>query len=102
MHRRLKLHEEFCEILGSRYVYFQPPMSVQMHYPAIRYSIAGAYQKHADDTLYAFMMRYEVTVIDANPETEIPWKLLSHFSKCSFDRHYVSDKLNHFVFTLYY
>ena len=32
MDRRLKLHEELCDILGSRNVYFQPPETVKMKY----------------------------------------------------------------------
>ena len=35
---RLALHELLCEKLGSRNVYFQPPESIKMKYPAIVYS----------------------------------------------------------------
>ena len=37
MKTRYELHEFLCEILGSRNVYFQPPESVKMKYPAIVY-----------------------------------------------------------------
>ena len=38
MASRLELQTKFENILGSRNVYFQPPASVQMRYPAIVYS----------------------------------------------------------------
>ena len=37
--RRLELHEILCTILGSRNVYFQPPESIKMNYPAIVYGL---------------------------------------------------------------
>jgi len=33
--RRIQLHEILCDVLGTRNVYFQPPESVDMNYPAI-------------------------------------------------------------------
>jgi hypothetical protein len=102
MASRLKLHEEFCEILGSRNVYYQPPSSVTMKYDCIRYSLAGADHKRANNTIYKNTNRYEVIVITHDPDSDIGDKILAHFSMCSFDRSYVADNLNHKVYTLYY
>lgn len=102
MASRLELHEEFCVLLGTRNVYFQPPTSVNMNYPCIKYSIAGMDQKHANNAIYNSCTRYEITVIDYDPDSDIPGKILKHFPMCSFDRAYSSDNLNHFVLTLYY
>jgi hypothetical protein len=102
MASRLNLHEEFCDILRSRNVYFQPPASLKMNYPCIRYSLAGVDSKRADDIYYKSMRRYEVTLIDTNPDSEFFDPILDRFSMCSFDRGYTADNLNHFVFTIYY
>ena len=102
MASRLKLHEELCEILGSENVYYKPPASIKMRYPCIRYSFDGIDQRRANDKMYNSTNRYEVTVIDYDPDSEIHMKLLEHFEMCSFDRNYTSDNLNHNVLTLYY
>lgn len=101
MNNRLELHEIFCEILGSRNAYFQPPESVKMSYPAIRYSRKDIKNRFANDQVYMQKDCYEVIVIDKDPDSEFV-KKVSTFPMCSFDRHYVSDNLNHDVFTLYF
>lgn len=101
MSNRLELHEIFCEILGSRNAYFQPPESVKMSYPAIRYSRKDTKNRFANDRVYMQKDCYEVIVIDKDPDSELV-KIVSMFPMCSFDRHYVSDNLNHDVFTLYF
>lgn len=102
MGSRLNLHEELCAILGTKNVYFQPPASVTMKYPCIRYSRAGMDQKRANNSTYLSTNRYEITVIDRDPDSTIPDSILKHFRMCSFDRAYVADNLNHTTLTLYY
>lgn len=101
MHDRLGLHEELCEILGSRNVYFQPPVSVSMKYPAIVYERDNIRNEHADDNPYMQSLAYSLTVIDYDPDSEIVSKV-SQLPKCQFSRHFTSDNLNHDVFTIYY
>lgn len=101
MASRLELHEALCEILGSRNVYFQPPASVKMQYPAIVYSRSNIENTHADNTVYLQGWCYEIVVIDPNPDSEYVEKI-SKLPFCSFDRHYTADNLNHDVFTLYF
>lgn len=102
MAKRLDLHQELCDILGSTNVYFQPPANVSMKYPCIKYSLSGIDVDHADDSNYKSIRQYTVTVIDRNPDSEIPDMILNHFRMCSFDRGYPADNLNHFALTLYY
>lgn len=101
MASRLKLHEEFCKILGSRSAYFKPPASIRMTYPAIAYDIAARDNIHADDTVYKQYTAYEVTVIDEDPDSGIA-KKVSKMPMCKWNRSFKSDNLNHEVFTLYY
>lgn len=99
---RLELHEILCDILGSNNCYFRPPASIQLRYPCIIYNHADTMSETADNFAYKRDRRYTVTVVDEDPDSEIPDKLFETFSCCSSDRNYQMDGLNHFVFTIYY
>ena len=101
MNRRLELHQMLVDILGSGNVYFQPPASVQMKYPCIVYGRIGVDPKHANNKLYLYKKRYQITVVDKNPDSQIPDRI-SQLPLCKFDRHYNKDNLNHDVYTLYF
>lgn len=100
MASRLKLHEEFCEILGNRNVYFQPPSSVKMQYPAIVYSRKNIETTFASNGVYKQSPSYEAILIDKNPDSGFIEKILL-ISHCRYERHYAADNLNHDVFTIY-
>lgn len=100
MPSRIDLQQKFEEILGSRNVYFQPPTSVQMKYPAIVYSRKKIDPRHANDGVYVYMPCYEVILIDKNPDSKYLEEILL-LPYCQFDRHYEADNLNHDVFTIY-
>lgn len=101
MTNRLDFHEVLCSILGSRNVYYQPPESVKMKYPAIVYSRNDINNTFADDAVYKQDNSYEVIIIDKDPDSIIVDKVAS-FPRSRFNRHYVADNLNHDVFTIYY
>ena len=101
MDRRAELGKIFREILGNGNVYFQPPSNTQMRYPAIRYERSEMAVKHADNGTYNRRIRYMVTVIDSNPDSEIVNRV-SMLPYCYFDRHYSQDNLNHDVFEIYF
>lgn len=101
MASRLELQTLFEDLLGSRNVYYQPPASVFMNYPAIVYSRNNIENDFADNSVYAQYTSYQVTVIDENPDSEYV-KKVSALPKCRYDRHFVSENLNHDVFTLYF
>lgn len=88
-------------ILGSDNVYFQPPETVKMKYPCIIYELATANTNFADNIPYLRKKRYTITVIDKNPDSEIPDKI-ADLPFCAFDRHFPSDNLHHFVYQLYF
>lgn len=98
---RVKLQAMLEDILGSRNVYFQPPSSIRMNYPAIVYSANNIENLHADNAVYRQNKSYEIIVIDRNPDSVISEKI-SRLPMCKFNRHYVADNLNHDVFTLYF
>ena len=101
MPSRLNLQTTLETILGSRNVYFQPPESVKLKYPAIVYSRNDIMNQFADDSVYSQSHAYQIIVIDKNPDSPIVDKV-SKLPRCSFDRHYAVDGLNHDVFRLYY
>lgn len=101
MPSRLELQTTLEGILGSRNVYFQPPSSVRMQYPAIVYSRKDMEKRSANDCAYRKLPSYEVILIDKNPDSKYVEKIFD-LPYCSFDRHYESDNLNHDVFTLYF
>ena len=101
MATRVDLQNVLEELLGSRNVYYQPPESLKMNYPAIVYTRKTIDNSYANNSVYKQNYAYEITVIDKNPDSEIVNKV-SKLSACRFDRHFKSDNLNHDVFTLYY
>lgn len=101
MEKRLNLHEILCEILGSRNVYYQPPASVKMKYPAIVYARDRIGNDYADNSVYKQEVSYRITAIYADPDSDLPIKI-SQLPRCRHDRPYVSDNLNHDVFVMYY
>jgi len=101
MPSRLELQTLLEEILGSRNVYFQPPESLKINYPAIVYKLEDIENKFADDGVYCFKRKYSITIIDEDPDSQIVDKL-NMLPLCKFNRHFVSDNLNHDVFSLFY
>lgn len=101
MGQRLDLHDILVEILGSDNVYFQPPPSLMMTYPCIRYQRVNGLTKFACNQPYGHVVKYEVTVIDRDPDSDIPLKV-AMLPMCTRDRFYTADQLNHDVFTLFF
>jgi hypothetical protein len=101
MGQRLDLQQLLEDILGSDQVYFQPPPNVAMKYPCIIYKRDRSDMKSADNILYAHKIRYQVIVVDGNPDSEIPGKI-AELPYCIYDRFYTADNLNHDVFKIFY
>lgn len=97
---RLEVQQLLESTLGSRYVYFQPPETLRMSYPAIVYHLDNIVNRNADDLTYLFDKRYQIVAISADPDDEIV-ENLNALPMCSFQRSYRSDNLNHWVFSLY-
>lgn len=105
--RRLALHAILCEIVnikesdGDEHVYFDPPASIKMRYPAIRYARKKIEKVYANNSVYRKLTPYEIVVIDSNPDSDLIDKILQ-LPYCEHDRHYKAENLNHDVFTIYY
>jgi hypothetical protein len=101
MGTRIELQGKLEQLLGSSQVYYQPPEEVKMSYPAIRYSKIGMDKVYADNGAYRLRTRYSLTVIDRRPDNPVIQKLLV-LPYCSYDRHYISNNLNHDALTIYF
>lgn len=101
MGNRLELQTKLEELLSSRHVYYQPPESLKMEYPAIKYSKSKIESRHANDKKYSKFTRYEIIVIDRKPDNPIIQKILE-MPYSSYDRYYAAENLNHDVINLYF
>lgn len=99
--RREKLHLLLEEQLGSSNVYFQAPPNNLMKYPAIVYERDAANTNFAGNQPYLRVKRYQVTVMDWDPDSVVPDKV-GLLTQCLFERHFNADGLNHDVFTIYF
>lgn len=102
MGKFLLSRSELQEVLESLvpHVYFQPPENVSIQYPCIVYKLDAIQNEHADGMTYISNPRYQITLIDYAPDSEYV-DPLSDLGYCSFERYYVSDNLNHFVFSIF-
>ena len=98
---RLQLHEELCNFLGSRNVYFQPPESVKIKYPAIIYHVENIDQTFANNMTYNKDRAYLLTLVHTDPDNELVDKILFSFPKIRFDRAYDYENMHHYVYVLY-
>jgi len=101
MGTRLDLQGVLEDLLESEHVYFQPPENLVMQYPAIVYRRDYHSSEHADNRPYSQKMRYQVTVIDRDPDSELPKKVLD-LPTAAFVRHFSTEGLNHDIYSVYY
>lgn len=102
MASRLDLQTDFETVLNSSNVYFQPPSSIHMSFPAIVYNLGRIEVNHADNMSYLKFNKYDVKYIHKDPDDPNREVLLDHFPMIRYDRSYVADGMYHDVYTLYY
>lgn len=99
--RREQLHAMLEGVLGSPNVYYQPPINVEMKFPAIRYSLKSIDKMKANNAAYKLTRAYEIIVISKSPDCAAIEKILE-WQHTRYDRHYIADNLHHDVITIYY
>lgn len=97
---RESLHDVLLNTIGTTSVYFQPPPSISMKYPAIVYKLSKIQSKYASDSRYNTTREYQVTIIDKSPISPIVDRLLQNIVTCEHTSHFCSDNLNHDVFNV--
>ena len=96
---RSLLHDIFELMVPN--VYFQPPNGLKMEYPCIVYKWDDEQVLFADNGPYRRKKRYQVTVIDRDPDSILP-DMVAGLPYSSFDRAYPADNLNHTVYNLFF
>jgi hypothetical protein len=99
MARRLQLHDILLSFVPN--VYFQPPPNIALKYPCIIYHRDFAVTEFADNEPYHNEIRYLITVIDRDPDSDIPAKVAA-MPKSLFNRFFTSDDLNHDVYRVFF
>lgn len=105
---RLDLDAELRKILAEQYgdnkvyIYFQPPSGDRLKYPCITYYRNSTEDDKADNRRYLSHTRYTINWIGETPSGPLIDKILDTFQFCTHDNTYVSNGLNHDVFTIYY
>ena len=99
--RRLQLDAILREFLGNTHTYFEPPASVKMQYPCVRYSRSYIDTLYANNKPYLGNKRYELILIYEDADDDLPDRLREYLN-VTHDRHYVADNLHHDVFTTYF
>lgn len=98
---RIELQNLLVEVLGSKNVYFQPPMNITMKYPCIRYERSKIDHDYADNHAYTDKKSYTLTVIYKDPDSSLPDDI-SRLPMCKHSQHYVADNLHHDIFNIYF
>lgn len=104
MERRSELHQilKNLYINGTPHVYYQPPKDQQITYPCIIYKLDDMPSIHASNNPYAIGHKYQITVIDSNPESPLRERVAMLPTAKMRTSPYTKDNLHHFVFSLYY
>lgn len=83
------------------HVYFQPPEGFKMVYPCIVYELENDDALNADNLIYRRKKKYTITVISGDPDTTIP-DAVGDLFQIKMDRHFKSDNLHHYVYSIVY
>lgn len=101
MGTRLELQAVLAGLQAGVAVYFQPPENVAIHYPAIIYNRDFQAAQYADNGLYSRKTRYQVTVIDKDPDSLIPDKV-AVLPLTRYVRHFTTENLNHDIYDVFF
>jgi len=101
MGARLDLHTLLKSLQDDVNVYYQPPPSITMLFPAIVYNRDYQSVHFADNNPYSRQWRWQVTVIDPDPDSLIPDKV-AELPLTTYLRHYTTENLNHDIFDIYF
>lgn len=106
MKTRQELHEVLTGIaaefeIPASHVYYQPPATIKMRYPCIVYNRNRTKTRYANNAPYTLTRLYTVTVVDKDPDSEIPDRV-ALLPMCEHNRTFTVDNLYHYVYDLYF
>lgn len=80
-------------------VYFNPPSSLLMSYPAIVYTRRDIDAKSADNEIHVVTEIYQLTIISHDPDEPLV-NLVSRIPRTNYIRDYRAEGLNHTLFSI--
>lgn len=98
---RNELSSKLREILGNDNCYYDPPTGFEMAYPCIKYDQPISSSRYADGIKYVKNRKYTITVIDEDPDSNIPDRLYNEFDYCYHRTSFCSDGLHHWIYDVY-
>ena len=101
MGTRLELQTHLEGLETGLHVYFQPGPNVTMIYPAVVYNRDYSDVDYADNLPFYERKRYQITVIDRDPDSPIPDKVTA-LPMSRYVRHFTTEGLNHDIIYLYF
>jgi hypothetical protein len=101
MATRLDFQTALAALQDGVAVYFQPPPNVSMVYPAIVYNRDIRAVSYADNGIHSQTHRYQVTVIDRDPDSLLP-DLVGDMPLSTRVRHFTTEGLHHDIFYVYF
>ena len=99
---RLRLHEKLVRAMNGPKVYFQPPENIKITRPCIIYKLTDIQDTYADNEPFLRRRKYEVLLVDDDPDSKYIDILKDSFDYIRFTRFYVADTNNHWLFELYF
>ena len=99
MRSRHSLHDILVEIVGNDNVYYQPPESKKLKYPAIVYKLDRIKKITADNKWYCIRPTYQATLIYRESDSPLPMKM-AMLDRCTHVSHFASDNLYHDVYSI--
>lgn len=93
--------QKILEDLSGVNVYFQPPQSIRISYPAIIYSLSNISHTNANNNTYTIEHEYKIVLVDKNPDSKTIEKLMT-LPRIRFADQYVKDGLYYNSFYIYY
>lgn len=97
--RREQLGRILKNILGSNEVYYQDKPNNNT-FPRILYTLSRMGTDFANNRPYLVHRAYMVTLMTKAPDHDINDQLVM-LPACLFDRHYISNGVHHYVYTIY-
>lgn len=88
-------------ISGVKDAYYQAPDGTRMQYPCIEYHRDDTYKRHASNNPFMMEARYELTVMDEDPDSPI-FAAVEKLPKCTLNRVFAKGQLNHRVYRIYF
>ena len=99
--RRLKLSRVLHELFDHPdNIYFDPPESKKLDFPAIVYTRKTTDTVNADNRKYIIYDRFQITYIHKDKDDEMVEKILN-LPRCLHDDEFQTNDMYHDVFTIY-